>query len=177
MSILSAKRAHVATAAAATAVAMTAALGLSAMPAAAGSVPLMTAGGSPVSVAAGHAGTPSTGTIDGRPILRTITMTATAYGPSLQDNYPYGATDYFGQPLRFGMVAVDPSVIPLGTTLYIQGYNDANLPSGGFVAHALDEGGAIQGSRIDIFMPDGPSIVSNFGVQTVTVDVLGPRPA
>lgn len=111
--------------------------------------------------------------IDGRPILHVYHMIATAYGPSLQDNYPYGPTDAFGQPLKAGMIAVDPSVIPLKSTVYVSGYHDSYLPSGGFLGHAMDTGGAIQGMRIDVFMNDNAHIVSNFGVQPVTVYVLG----
>jgi 3D (Asp-Asp-Asp) domain-containing protein len=173
MSQTNAARRRVSTSIAAAALALGAA-GFIAGPAAlAASRPMMVAAGRPATI--GQIGTPQAAqTIDGRPILRTITMVATAYGPSAQDNYPYGAVDYFGQPLKFGMVAVDPSVIPLGTSMYIQGYSDSNLPSGGFVARALDEGDSIQGDRVDIFMPDNPTIVSNFGIQRVTVDILGP---
>lgn len=112
-------------------------------------------------------------TVDGRPVLATYHMVATAYGPSLKDNYPYGPVDAFGQPLQAGMIAVDPSIIPLKSTVYVQGYKDSSLPSGGFLGHAMDTGGAIQGHRIDIFMNAGSRTVSNFGVQPVTVYVLG----
>jgi 3D (Asp-Asp-Asp) domain-containing protein len=104
---------------------------------------------------------------------RTVTMVATAYGPSLQDNYPYGATDYFGQPLRVGDVAVDPSVIPLGTRLFITGYNSPYLPPGGLYAVADDEGDAIRGDRIDIFINGTESQVNSFGIQDVRVTILG----
>ncbi len=123
--------------------------------------------------AAAIAATTSPSTIDGRPIIATYHMLATAYGPSLQDNYPYGPVDAFGQPLQPGMIAVDPSVIPLKSTVYVQGYQDQSLPSGGFVGHAMDTGGAIQGQRIDIYMNASPGVVSNFGIQPVTVYVLG----
>lgn len=116
---------------------------------------------------------PSAKTIDGRPVLHVYHMVATAYGPSLQDNYPYGPTDAFGQRLQAGMIAVDPSVIPLKSTVYVSGYRDANLSSGGFLGQAMDTGGAIQGMRIDIFMNRSAQTVSNFGIQPVTVDVLG----
>jgi 3D (Asp-Asp-Asp) domain-containing protein len=109
-------------------------------------------------------GLPSTG--------QTLDLTATAYGPSLQDNYPYGPVNYFGQPLQPGDVAVDPNVIPLGTHLYITGYNDPNLPQGGMCGIANDEGGAIKGDRIDIFMDANPLQVSNFGIQQVQVTIL-----
>lgn len=115
----------------------------------------------------------STKTIAGRPVIAVYHMKATAYGPSLKDNYPYGPTNYFGQPLSSGTVAVDPSVIPLKSTLYVTGYHDAYLPQGGFVGKALDTGGAIKGNRIDIFMNQGAGAVSNFGIQPVTVYVLG----
>jgi cell wall-associated NlpC family hydrolase/3D (Asp-Asp-Asp) domain-containing protein len=105
---------------------------------------------------------------------QTLTMEATAYGPSAQDNYPYGATDYFGQPLTAGDVAVDPSVIPLRTCLYITGYQSPNLPPGGYIGEADDEGGAIKGAHVDLFMNASPSQVSNFGIQTVHVTILGP---
>ena len=112
-------------------------------------------------------------TIDGYPVLKVIHMTATAYGPSLQDNYPYGPVDYFGQPLEPGMVAVDPSVIPLKAHVYVTGYTDGRLPKGGFLGQAMDEGGAIKGNRIDIYMNANPLTVSNFGIEPVTVYVLG----
>jgi 3D (Asp-Asp-Asp) domain-containing protein len=118
--------------------------------------------------------TPGTGqTIDGRPVLKVIHMIATAYGPSLQDNYPYGPVDAFGQPLQAGMVAVDPSIIPLHTYVWVTGYTDPNLPQGGFLGHAMDTGGAIQGNRMDIFMNANAETVSNFGIEPITVYVLG----
>lgn len=112
-------------------------------------------------------------TIDGRPVIAEYHVLATAYGPSLQDNYPYGPTNYFGQPLQPGTIAVDPSLIPLKSTVYVTGYHDSYLPSPGFVGRALDTGGAIQGRRIDIYMNEGPSVISRFGIQPVTVYVLG----
>ncbi|CAB1129883.1 protein of unknown function [Candidatus Hydrogenisulfobacillus filiaventi] len=113
------------------------------------------------------------GTIDGRPILAVHHMIATAYGPSWSDNYPYGPVDYFGQPLEPGMVAVDPSVIPLKSWVYVTGYTDPVLPAGGFLGRAMDEGDAIVGDRIDIYMDHGPQTVSDFGIEPVTVYVLG----
>lgn len=105
---------------------------------------------------------------------QTMTMEATAYGPSAQDNYPYGATDYFGQPLTAGDIAVDPSVIPLHTCLYVTGYQSPSLPSGGYIGEADDEGGAIKGMHVDLYMNEPENLVNNFGIQTVKVTVLGP---
>ena len=103
-----------------------------------------------------------------------LTMRATAYGPSAQANYPYGATDYFGRPLVAGDIAVDPSVIPLNTCVTVTGYQSPSLPAGGFVGDAVDEGGAIVGNHIDIYMAAGLAAVSAFGIQPVHVTVLGP---
>lgn len=111
--------------------------------------------------------------IDGRPVVQVIHCVATAYGPSYQDNYPYGPVDYYGQPLKPGMIAVDPRVIPLRSHVFVTGYRDGALPAGGFAGQAMDTGGAIRGRRIDIFMNDGPRTVSRFGIQPVTVEILG----
>lgn len=105
---------------------------------------------------------------------RTLTMEATAYGPSAADNYPYGPVDYFGQPLTAGDIAVDPTVIPLRECLYVTGYHNPNLPAGGYIGEADDEGGAIKGMHVDLFMNANPTAVSNFGIQTVHVTILGP---
>ena len=128
---------------------------------------------SPTQSNASTAPSPNANTIDGRPVLKVYHMEATAYGPSLKDNYPYGPVDAFGQPLASGMVAVDPSLIPLKSYVYVKGYTDSHLPSGGFLGRAMDTGGAIKGQRIDIFMNTNSQTVSNFGIEPVTVYVLG----
>ncbi|PWI58931.1 LysM peptidoglycan-binding domain-containing protein [Sulfoacidibacillus thermotolerans] len=102
---------------------------------------------------------------------QTYNMLATSYDASVADNGPWGAVNYFGQPLQFGDVAVDPSVIPLGSTLFISGYSDPALPPGGFYATANDIGGAIQGNRIDIFLPSA-SLADQFGMENVKVQVI-----
>jgi 3D (Asp-Asp-Asp) domain-containing protein len=106
------------------------------------------------------------------PESASLSLVATAYGPSRQDNYPYGPVDLFGRPLKPGVVAVDPRVIPIGTRLWISGYHDPNLPAGGFLAVAADTGGAIRGHRVDIFLDGGPAAVAAFGVQHVTATVV-----
>ncbi len=66
----------------------------------------------------------------------TMEALATAYSSNL---CRYTCT---GQLARFGVAAVDPSVIPLGTRLYVDGYGYAT---------AEDIGSAIRGNRIDLF--------------------------
>jgi uncharacterized protein YabE (DUF348 family) len=67
-----------------------------------------------------------------------------------------------GKTPAVGMVAVDPSVIPMGSRLYIEGY--------GF-AHAADTGGAIKGNRLDLFMEDRSQCLG-WGRRTVKVYIL-----
>ncbi|MFH1514604.1 MAG: 3D domain-containing protein, partial [bacterium] len=74
---------------------------------------------------------------------RVLEMEATAYdaGPISTGKWANGRT-FTGAKAVFGVVAVDPRVIPLGTQLFIEGYGKAV---------ALDIGGAIKGLKIDLF--------------------------
>ena len=110
------------------------------------------------------------GYINGRKILRTITMNATAYDASYASNGKWAGVTALGTKLRPGVVAVDRNVIPLGTSLYIES-NDS-WPSYG-MAVAEDVGGAIKGNKIDLFF-ESASTVRSFGRRTVTVHVLAP---
>ncbi|WP_371370688.1 3D domain-containing protein [Sporomusa aerivorans] len=90
---------------------------------------------------------------------RTLAMKASAYSAHDPGN---GSYTYRGNLLRRGLAAVDPSVIPLGTRLYIKGYG---------YAIADDIGSAIKGNRIDLAF-DSRSDALNFGVQRVTVYIV-----
>lgn len=70
---------------------------------------------------------------------RTLTMTATGYSAS--ENRRWGGKTATGIAARFGVVAVDPRFIKLGTRVYVEGYG---------IAIAADTGGAIKGRRIDL---------------------------
>jgi 3D (Asp-Asp-Asp) domain-containing protein len=96
---------------------------------------------------------------------------ASAYTSAAEEN-GWGPIDYFGNPLKVGTVAVDPKVIPLGSKLFISGYDYAGLPAGGMYATATDTGSSIKGKRIDIFVPDSRKEAMNFGFQYVIVYVL-----
>ncbi|GHH98049.1 3D domain-containing protein [Neobacillus kokaensis] len=60
------------------------------------------------------------------------------------------------------VIAVDPSVIPLGSKVYVEGFGEAI---------AGDTGGAIKGNRIDVFIPSEDD-ANEFGVQHLKVTIL-----
>ncbi len=101
---------------------------------------------------------------------RMLNAKATAYSASPAENGGYAGVDYFGNPLKIGSIAVDPNVIPLGSTVYITGYKADGLPAKGMIARAVDIGGAVKGSKVDIFVPGKEA--SDFGIQNVKVYVL-----
>ena len=82
---------------------------------------------------------------------RTITVSSTGY------SLP-GRTAT-GMPTGWGVVAVDPSVIPLGTRLTIPGYGEGV---------AADTGGAVRGNAIDLWFPTLAQ-ANAWGRRTVTI--------
>lgn len=60
------------------------------------------------------------------------------------------------------LIAVDPSVIPLGSRVWVEGYGEAI---------AGDTGGAIKGHKIDVLMPSAAD-ARNWGRKTVKVVIL-----
>lgn len=95
-----------------------------------------------------------------------LDIKATAYAPGPHDNDQWGDKTFLGTQIRPGVVAVDPSIIPLGSRVYIQ-YPDGH----GEYAVAEDTGGAIKGNRIDIAMRT-VSKAEDFGIQNVKVYVI-----
>lgn len=93
---------------------------------------------------------------------RTVTMLATAYDPGPGSNGQWAGISYLGDPLEYGIVAVDPNVIPLGSHLYIEGYGEG---------YAADTGGAIKGNRIDLCF-NTYNEAMDFGMKYVKVTIL-----
>lgn len=91
--------------------------------------------------------------------LSTYSMIATAYTG-------HGITAMGLKPVRdpngLSTVAIDPSVIPLGSKVYVEGYG---------YAIASDTGGAIKGNKIDVYMNSNEECFA-FGRRTVTVNVI-----
>ncbi|TDF87722.1 stalk domain-containing protein [Paenibacillus piri] len=98
-----------------------------------------------------------------------IEAKATAYTGSADENGGYASLDYFGNPLQVGTISVDPKVIPLGSKVYIEGYQFDGLPAGGMYATATDIGNAIKGNKIDIYIPGSKNQAMQFGVQQVKI--------
>jgi 3D (Asp-Asp-Asp) domain-containing protein len=96
-------------------------------------------------------------------VVRSYRMLATAYdaGP-LDNSFEHAGTTKLGWRTRRGIVAVDPSVIPLRSLLYVEGYG---------LAWAGDIGGAIKGKRIDLCFNTTDEAVK-WGRRTVGVYVL-----
>ena len=102
----------------------------------------------PAPVEAAAPAAPAAGTATG---ARTLTVTATGYAI-------VGRTAT-GMETGWGVVAVDPSVIPLGTRITIPGYGEGV---------AADTGPAIQGARIDLWFPTRAEALA-WGVRSVTI--------
>ena len=82
-------------------------------------------------------------------------LTVVATGYALQGNTASG------MPVGWGAVAVDPSLIPLGSRLSIPGYG---------LGVAADTGGAIRGTRIDLWFPTVTQARA-WGSRAVTITV------
>ena len=89
---------------------------------------------------------------EGQQVVSVIHVYATWYNPASagkpRSSPGYGITST-GVPVTRGIVAVDPTVIPYGTKMFIPGY--------GF-AVAADCGGGVKGNMIDLGYPDGVDV-------------------
>ena len=84
-----------------------------------------------------------------------MTLTVSATGYALR------GTTATGIQTGPGVVAVDPSVIPLGTRMTIPGYGEGV---------AADTGGAVQGNIIDLWFPSTEQALQ-WGRRTVTITI------
>jgi len=94
----------------------------------------------------------------GIPYKQALTVWATWYQPG---EGGAGYTTATGLPVRKGIVAVDPAVIPLGTRLCIPGYG---------MALAADTGGAVRGYVIDLAYPE--DVIPDWRTGYVTIYIL-----
>jgi 3D (Asp-Asp-Asp) domain-containing protein len=101
-------------------------------------------------------------------VMRTVPVPVkTAVGRSLGvfviTCYDLAGRTASGSGTSLATVAVDPTVIPLGTRIYIQGVG---------VRVAQDTGGAIRGHRLDLWEPSY-SACTAWGVQSRSVSMAG----
>ena len=92
------------------------------------------------------------------------------YGSKSGNKMVVSATAYSGDGItsrgtvpKWGTIAVDPSVIPYGSKIYIPQFDQY------FIAE--DCGGGIKGNKIDIYM-NSQSACNNWGVRTITLQIL-----
>jgi 3D (Asp-Asp-Asp) domain-containing protein len=103
------------------------------------------------------------GAFPSRPAARRVLVQLTAYSASVEEGTAWGIT-YTGVRARPGTVAVDPTVIPLGSRLRIDG-----LPG---LYRAEDTGGGIRGAHVDVFMGSRWEALQFGRRYGVAVDIL-----
>lgn len=93
----------------------------------------------------------------------TIYMNATAYSANCNGCSGITATGInLNANPNTKVIAVDPSVIPLGTKVWVEGYGEAI---------AGDTGGAIKGNKIDVHVPTSAE-ASRYGWKKVKVKII-----
>ncbi|AOY75488.1 3D domain-containing protein [Clostridium formicaceticum] len=110
---------------------------------------------------------------DTRRYREVLIMEASAYTAGYESTGKSPGDPYFGitgtgTQVRPGVVAVDPKVIPLGSSLYVESLD--RTPSYG-MASAEDTGGAIKGNKIDLYF-ENRSDALRFGRRKVKVYIL-----
>lgn len=100
---------------------------------------------------------------NGAPEGKTVSVSATAYTASCDGCSGVTSTgiDLKANP-DAKVIAVDPSVIPLGSKVYVDGYGYAT---------AGDVGGAIKGHKIDVHVPNDAKAKA-WGVKKVNVTIV-----
>jgi 3D (Asp-Asp-Asp) domain-containing protein len=84
---------------------------------------------------------------------RQVTVSATMYC--------LRGTTATGVPVQPGIVATDPSYIPLGTRMFVPGYGEGV---------AADTGGAVKGWTIDLWVASC-AVADTYGRQTITITI------
>jgi 3D (Asp-Asp-Asp) domain-containing protein len=92
---------------------------------------------------------------------RVFVSKTTAYATG---NKGVGTRTATGTGVRWGTVSVDPSVIPFGSQLLIDGFD-------GTVFTAEDRGSGIKGAHVDIFFPE-PAVAGKYGTQQRKVTIV-----
>jgi peptidoglycan DL-endopeptidase CwlO len=113
------------------------------------------AGSGSSSSSGGGGGGGGGGPIPGPPPTSGTKMTVSSTGYCLK------GTTATGVPVSWGVVAVDPNVIPLGTKMFVPGYGEGV---------AADTGSAVKGNTIDLWFPTCAQAIA-WGRRTVTITI------
>ena len=108
-----------------------------------------------VSKSSYSSGEESSNSIKGYKVKKSLRVRAVAYSS--------GTHTALGTKLRYGVIAVDPKVIPYRTKVYIKELDRV------FVAE--DCGGGIKGKIIDIYMPSEAQC-NRWGSRNITIQIL-----
>jgi 3D (Asp-Asp-Asp) domain-containing protein len=109
--------------------------------------------------------TPAAGTFaPAAPALQSVAATSAPPGAGRMitvstTGYSLGGRTATGLPVGWGVVAVDPGMIPLGSRMTIPGYGEAV---------AADTGGSVVGATIDLWFPTIAQ-ANAWGRRTVTI--------
>jgi len=98
------------------------------------------------------------------PTTTTVTVATGSRGRTMAvDAVAYSLPGFTasGLPVGWGIVAVDPSVIPLGTHIVVPGYGEAV---------AADTGSGVKGAIIDLWFPT-IDMARNWGRRSVTITI------
>jgi len=95
---------------------------------------------------------------------KTLTVKATAYWAfnGVNNTYTASGRKAVRNPGGYSTIAVDPSVIPLGTKVHVAGYGNAI---------AADKGSSVKGNYIDVYFDTRQEAIS-WGVKHLKVTIL-----
>ena len=93
-------------------------------------------------------------------VVKTSSVESTAYRPFVATAYSLRGKMANGQTVHSGAIAADPRILPIGTIVHIEGMGTFTVK---------DTGGAIKGSRIDVWMSGG---AMKFGRRTVKLRII-----
>ena len=106
-----------------------------------------------------NAGTSTNITVNGKTYrARKMDVKSTAYTSN-----EGGSLTFTGDRCKWGVIAVDPKVIPLHSKVYIPEFN--------MIFEALDTGSAIKNNKVDIFMNSYQQAI-NWGIRPITIYIL-----
>lgn len=99
-------------------------------------------------------------------VAKVLLMEVSAYSPSVQECDAAPTITASGKRVCVGGVAADWSVLPCGSIIVIPNYNNGNPCT------VIDQGGAIQGNKLDVFFWHEQEAVNWGRRRNVRVEVL-----